>query len=220
MNRQQARKRIAQAFSRYLAITKKSAFALVPPGIAWGKLYEARVLAEVCKQLHNQENADLQLSGSNALALKFGGGPINVSFGAIDVLKGGTLVGTLRTDIYVAGISTRLGQHPISPPHFHEVDIVMTTPGSQGVPVADDVILAVECKNTPYEKRLFRELLGLRRELSFLKAPQPTLFSTWPRTAVPSDPPSVLLSYSTSRRILHYQAPAESFGIGLMHLGF
>src|SRR5207248_2691578 len=101
---------------------------------------------------------------------------------------------------------------------YHELDIVVVPAGIGGRPAHDELWLGVECKNTGYTKDLLRSILGVRRELSLLSHPRATRFSTWPRTAVPADPASCLLVYSSDAAVSSFADPGEVFGIDFVHL--
>ena len=93
----------------------------------------------------------------------------------------------------------------------------MVQPGLSDRPYPEDIRFGVECKSADYEKKLLREILGIRRELSYLTQPQATGFSSWPRPTVPATPPSCLLVYSTDPVVLRYSSPGATFGIDFFH---
>jgi hypothetical protein len=111
------------------------------------------------------------------------------------------------------------GAPPLSNGDYHELDILVVEYDAANRPGHDQVVIGIECKNTPYTKDLLRAILGVRRELSLLR-PRPgvrTPFTSWPRRQVPAYPPSCLLTYCTSAAILNYDAPGETFGIDFVH---
>jgi hypothetical protein len=93
----------------------------------------------------------------------------------------------------------------------------MVPPGSKGRPRPAELLLAVECKATTYEKSLLREILGVRRELSLLTDSTPTSFTAWPRSDVPARPASCLLVYSTDSTVNQWQPAGDAFGIDFIH---
>ena len=108
----------------------------------------------------------------------------------------------------------------LAAPHegnYHELNIVIVDEGSQGRPPHSAVWLGIECKNTAYQKGLLKEILGVRRELSFVTQPIETKFSAWPRSYVPADPPSCLVVFATDAAVLEYSDPGEVFGIDFFH---
>jgi hypothetical protein len=96
----------------------------------------------------------------------------------------------------------------------------MVDTGLSGRPSHDRIWLGVECKNTGYNKGLLKEILGIRREMSYLHNSKSTRFRHWPRSSVPADPSSCLLVYSTDQAVLDYQDPGQVFGIDFVHQDF
>ena len=79
----------------------------------------------------------------------------------------------IYTDIEVGTIGSSHGQ-PRDLSAYHEIDIVIVPPNTVGRPPHDLVALGIECKATAnFDKAFVREVLGRRRELSLLTAPQP-----------------------------------------------
>lgn len=216
MNAAQMKQRIDQILQAHLP----GAAALVPSSATAGKLYEAYVLGLLARDLRHRENLQLLLVGGSTLVLKTGGGPINQAYPHIQVYRAGVHIGTIWTDIYFSTLSylrTGVGRF-ITSGEFHELDIVMTRPGTRGRPTPLDLLLGVECKNTStYEKKHLREILGVRRELSYLSGNGPTAFTHWPRSNVPANPPSCLLVYATDANVLNFAVPGDVFGINFFH---
>lgn len=184
-----------------------------------GKLYEAEVLATICENLVTQEKLQISLVGHGKLVLKQKGGPINRSFPYFKVWKNGQLFAELFTDIYFNTLSsqrritsgTRNGD-------YHELDIALISPGVIHQPNPEEIMIAVECKNTGVRKNLIRELLGFRRELSYLASSISTPFTTWPAAQIDADPPSVhMLFINSNYNLRQYTDNCEVFGIMLLH---
>jgi hypothetical protein len=91
------------------------------------------------------------------------------------------------------------------------------TPEYRNHPRCDAIWLGVERKNTGYQKGLLKEILGIRRELSFVTDDRSTNFKVWLRAQVPADPASCLLVYSTDAAVSEYAAPGQMFGIDFIH---
>lgn len=185
-----------------------------------GKLYEAEVLATMIENLVTLEGLQVTLKGRGKLVLKQKGGPVNRSFPYFQVWKKGQLFGELFTDVYFntlsssrrPGVGTQHGD-------YHELDIALLLPNISHQPEPEEIMIAVECKNTAVRKSLVRELLGFRRELSFIPGhPIATAFSSWPATQINADPPSVHMLYINSNHNLsHYTANCQFFGILLIY---
>lgn len=220
MTAAQIRAEIRKAFERHLDVDPADASAIVGAINGAGKLYEALVLGEVARRLTVVEGCKINLTTGNILRLKAKGGPINPAYGTISVSKRGTPIGELWTDVEFLGLSFHQRgsrQHPTAG-DFHELDIVMTEPGTTGRPSHERVMIAVECKNTTYQKRHLREILGVRRELSFLRPPTETSFAKWPATHVPANPCSCLLVFSSDAAVNRFDSSGPFFGIQFYYL--
>jgi hypothetical protein len=185
-----------------------------------GKLYEAWVLATICEGLSRTEGLTLRFLGGSRLQFKMKGGPINRSFPYFEVYRDGRLWAELFTDTYFHGLSCqRCKGDPGTPGDYHELDIALLRTGLTGIPEHDQVLIAVECKNTPAQKHIIREVLGFRRELSCVQHfPRKTEFDHWPADYVCSDPASVHMLYCSDPHVLDYKPNCRIFGILLEHL--
>jgi hypothetical protein len=217
MTAEEIRNRIDEAFRKYLVASDDASLDVIPKALTAGKLYEAYVLGLVAQKLTWEEGYKLRLVNSNYLALKSAPGPINRKFPRIELLSSGRCVAELWTDIEFLSLSysRRLGSTQKG--DYHELDIVVVEPGLQGRPSHDKIWLGIECKNTGYSKNLLKEILGIRRELSFLQGGRQTRFHNWPRRKVPADPPSCLLVYSTDKAVSEYSSPGNMFGIDFFY---
>ncbi|HBL80438.1 MAG TPA: hypothetical protein DDZ79_11205, partial [Aequorivita sp.] len=111
--------------------------------------------------------------------LKQKGGPINRSFPYFEVWKNSNLKYELFTDLYFNTLSYHFKGSPTVQTNgdYHELDIALIEAHLNGIPKFSEVVMAVECKNTTISKNIIRELLGYRRELSFVKnSPNKTIF--------------------------------------------
>lgn len=217
MNLGTVKSRITKLLRKYLPSSQQQANTLVPDSLKSGKLYEVYVLGLIAKELTEKEGYQLKLINSNKVRLKASPGPINSSFPHIEVWKNGQHKGDIWTDVEFVALSHSLSGVSTDPNRgqYHELDIVLVPPGTIDRPAAKDIYLAVECKNTGYQKNLLREILGVRRELSLYRS-QPEkhiLFSNWPSPTVPAHPASCLLVYSTDSKVHDFEAPGSIFGI-------
>ena len=166
-----------------------------------------------------REGMTLTLMNSNQIALKRAPGPINRRYPRIDVARHGETVAELWTDVEFLSLSYWLQRRSMRPSRgdYHELDILMVEPQISGRPEPDEVKLGVECKDSGYGKRLLKEILGVRRELSLLAEATPTAFRVWPRSSVPANPPSCLVVFSSDPVASRYSAPGQTFGIDFFH---
>jgi hypothetical protein len=218
-----AKKEIIQklkaSFAKHLKVSPSLAGSIVPSPITDGKLYEAHVLSRVIENLGATEKLSLTLVGGANMKLKSAPGPINPAYPHIELRRSGSHVANVWTDVEFLALSycTNGSSLPPTKGHYHELDIVVAHVGATGRPKCNDIWLGVECKNTTYAKGLLKEILGIRRELSFVCDPVKTNFSFWPRTHVPANPPSCLMAYSTDLAVAQYSAPGTMFGIDFVY---
>lgn len=218
MNKRSIKAGITRALRRFVSAKRGQVTSLIPSDVTYGKLYEAHVLSLVCERLVTAERCSLQLVGGSKITLKSSPGPINANYPSIRVLKGGVHFATIWTDVEFTSLSCCLAGGPASDAgDYHELDLLLVQPGVTGRPLPYEILLGVECKNTSYKKRLLREILGVRRELSYLREPCPTQFNTWPRSFVPASPPSCLAVFSTDPAIINFTNPGIQFGVDFYH---
>jgi hypothetical protein len=220
MNKQAAKKKIEALLRRFVAASSRSAYAsVIPAALTAGKLYEAHVLSRVIESLATQEGYSIRLINSTFLPLKSAPGPINRSYAYFELRKGGSLQAEIWTDVEFLSLSCAQRGKKYSPDlgDYHELDIIVASPGLSGRPSHSDIWLGVECKNTGYGKNFLKEILGIRRELSVLQDDGPTQFVNWPRTLVPAYPPSCLMVYTTDPAVASYSGPGQTFGIDFVY---
>lgn len=219
------RSEISTIFRTHAGISPARTTLLLPFLDLQGKLYEAKVLACILRDLVTLEGCvvQLQCKAGSTYRLKQKGSPILHHYPYFQVFRGAKLFGEVFTDTEFSSLSC-LNTHGSvqSNADYHELDIVMFTPGQNGRPFFDTIMLAIECKATKFEKSTFRELLGYRRELGYYSAsPNQTYFDAWPTFTVQSDNQaecaSVHMCYSTDSRISKFTNNAEAFGILLVH---
>lgn len=221
MNKQNAKRKIEALLRRFVVASSQSAYSsVIPAAMTAGKLYEAHVLSRVIEQLATQEGYAIRLINSNFLPLKSAPGPINRSYAYFELRRSGTLRAEIWTDVEFLSLSCDRRGKTYSPDlgDYHELDIVVATAGLTGRPRHEDIWLGVECKNTAaYTKNLLKEILGIRRELSFVTDDNTTRFTNWPRSTVPANPPSCLMVYTTDSSVTSYSGPGEMFGIDFVY---
>lgn len=193
---------------------------LVSNQIAAGKMYEAWVLAHSLEHLAKRESFQITFVGGNKLKLKASPGPINNSYPHFEGFAGGRNF-AMWTDIEFSTLSysRSLKSTPPIVGSKHELDIIAVPVGTKTYPSHDEILWGIECKHTKFEKHMARAALGVRRELSLLRSPQPmALFRHWPRKYVPADPPSAFTVYSTSPAVTNYRDAGDVFGIDFLQL--
>jgi len=215
--------RITDLLTRYAATTASVARGLVDitENSLQGKLYEAWVIATVCEALSTREGLRIELIGGSKLTFKQKGGPINRNFPYFKVFRGTQLIGELFTDTYFYTMSREKKGSYGSHDHgdYHELDIALIRPEISGIPKYDEVLLAIECKNTSIKKSIIREVLGFRRELSYLyEIRGATAFRHWPADKVYAQPGSVHMLYCTDPNVLRFKENCFIFGTLLEHL--
>ena len=198
MGLESIRKRITRAFNKKLGISRKDAKRLLPIKDSHGKLYEAYILAHVCGELKNKEGVSLKLSKGSKISFKQKGGPINRKYPYIEVIKSLKTIGEIHLDVEFMTLSSMNAVSPNERGYYHELDIAMFKPNLPNLarPKHDEVYLAIECKNTAMKKSYLREVLGLRRELSFLQTfTYSTIFQNWPKDELGVNPASCIFLY-------------------------
>jgi hypothetical protein len=94
------------------------------------------------------------------------------------------------TDIEVGTLGATL--KPVNDySRYHEIDLVVVPAGVTGRPDPEELAFGIECKATAnFEKSFVREVLGRRRELSYIHDPLPCPLDLTLTHTVPADPPS------------------------------
>lgn len=214
---------ITKIFDRALGPASGLQASLV--GMVASKLYEAKVLAELLKQLYISGYSFRVVNG--AACLKAAPGPINSSYAHIEVFENKVHVANLWTDVEFVGLSSfnlaGLSQ-PSARGEYHELDILVCDPTAITRPRSDQIFIGVEAKHWSHiPKKLLREILGVRREMSFVNfhLGHPTITARSLKNLSRSDPPSHLVfAYSTvypsgSGPVTEWAVPAKEFEINL-----
>lgn len=208
------------ALNNAASITPKRTLSLLPSKGLAGKLYEVSVLAEVIENLKFKEGFRFKLKSGSILRLRMKGGKINRSYPYFEMYKGSTLFAEVFTDLYFNTLSYKIKGYPAvqMPGDYHELDIAVVKPGLSDKPNHEEVYIAIECKNTSAEKRLIREILGFRRELSVVDyAANRTQFKIWPAHVVHSRPSSIHMLYCSDKGVKKYDSNCIRFGIIIHH---
>lgn len=219
MTKAQIKKAITAAFKKYASAPHHTRFNPIPKTLTDGKLYESYVLGLLAEKLTVQEGLTLKIATGTEIRLRSSGGPIDTTYPHIDVYRNNNKVAEMWTDVEFLTLSYQMRGNPLkrSAGDLHELDIVMVDPGVTQYPPHYSIWLGVECKNTAFEKKLLKQVLGVRREMCLLQDLKSTRFSNWPRQWVPADPASCLLVYSTDPDVTDYASPSDTFGIDFFH---
>jgi hypothetical protein len=216
IDRSAAEKKIKSIFSKYKALAPTDTRLIRK--LKDGKLYELFVLSEIVAEL-KRRGCILKFKGSS---LQFKGAPGHIKL-ADPHFEIATPHGPpmwLFVDIEFATLgSAKSGSSDLS--GTHELDIVVVT-APNAIPAHWEIALAVECKCVAtFEKKIIKEALGVRRELSLLMPEQPTILScagATPYQKVPADPPSEFILAYIDAAGDKYKASPRAFGIELRHM--
>lgn len=141
-------------------------------GLTSGKLYELYALSKVLEELATR-GWTASFVGV-AITMKASPGFIKSTddhFELTHPCHAGTVA--IHTDIQVATLGSTVGT-VTDRSEYHEIDIVAVDASVTGMPTVGELLLGVECKAVAnFEKSFVREVLGRRRELSYLTPPLP-----------------------------------------------
>lgn len=216
IDRAAAERKIKSIFSKYKSL-KPTDTRLIRK-LKDGKLYELFVLSEIVAELKSR-GCTLKFKGSS---LQFKGAPghIKPTDPHFEVTTPHQTPMWLFVDIEFSTLgSSKAGSVDLS--GTHELDIVVVT-ALTPIPAHTDIALAVECKCiATFEKKIIKEALGVRRELSLLVPEQPTVLSytgASPHMKVPADPPSEFILAYIDAAGDKYKASPRTFGVELRHV--
>lgn len=217
--------KLRNAFQLYLGINSISAGELLAKATLQDKAYELSALIAVMSELKTIKPClSFTLVCGTSVVFRAKGGPIDRNvWPYIKIFDGRSVIGEIWVDIECTAISAQC-MAPLTSGHqygrCHELDIVVVRPGTVGRPQPDEVFLAVEAKNRPYNKALLKELLGVRREMTMKQAYPVYLrpWLVWWDTGLFANPPSGLVAFCSSSTITRYTDPADFWGIHMKHL--
>lgn len=217
MNRADAIQKIKSTFAAYRAVAKKDSKLM--SALSAGKLYELYVLSELLRDLTTR-GMRVAFQGTS---LKFKAAP-----GHVDPADPHFVV--LAPDgthffIFVDIEFLTLGRHRAMASDLsdrHELDIVVIRNSHIPVPTFSDIALAVECKCVAkFSKRIIKETLGVRRELSVLAGPAPSMLTTARASRsvyVNASPPSEFWLAYIDAAGNNYSRSPSAFSIELRHI--
>lgn len=192
-----------------------------------GKVYEIYCVTKLLDWLESRYDVTIQYCGKGKMKFKAGGGPINRKYPYFKIIDNCTHnVAELHTDIEVMTLGSHIytGQkRDLS--FMHEVDIVLIKAGVKcgDMPTHKQLLLGIECKaSAKLRKSVFREVLGIRRELSFLHpssvAKIDKIFklrntAKSNKSCVPARPKSLYWLYTIDSNSRRYIISPQQFGI-------
>jgi hypothetical protein len=214
MNKTAAKLAIKSLFKRYGASRSASIKNLGKASI--GKVYELYVLAELLRELRSRGYLITFSNPGSTLKFKAGPGLLKQQDPHFDISKKAD-----QTECYQIFVNVEfktLGTQGISAaPDYsarHELDIGVFSHGLSGYPQHTKVALGIECKAVgKLTKQVVRGVLGLRRELSLLCEPIPSVLSAGRKQ--PANPPSELRLVTTDPRVDTYIQSPLTFGVEL-----
>lgn len=138
-----------------------------------GKLYELYVLSELIDEIANR-GFQIEFMGST-LMFKSAPGKIKTSDPHFRIISPNGVPLWIFVDIEFCTLgSSKMPVTDLSGTHELDIVVVMATPD---YPQNDEIVMAVECKSGVFRKRLLKEVLGVRRELSYFDRAQPSLLT-------------------------------------------
>jgi hypothetical protein len=215
MNRANADTEIQRIFSAYRTLTTADKNLLRT--LNDGKLYELYVLSRVVEELDGR-GFTLTFSGTT---LKFKWSPGRIRPGDPHFVVYAPTGATRRLYVDIEFETLGSGKVPVCDKSLrHEIDIVVVDTISS-YPQHNEVLLGVECKAVAkFSKSIVKEVLGVRRELSFFHRPQRSRLSSLATKGVvyvAADPPSEYwLAYVDVAGTGYRESPA-AFGIDFKH---
>lgn len=190
------------------------------------RVYELRCLIELIDQLQaHWPGLRFVLSSGTALRLRESGGPVDRTAYAFVEVQGpdGRALAEIWTNVEFWALSHVHGgaPAPAGAPRgcAHELDIVLLNPGVSGRPDPQDILIGVEAKHRPYGKGLLKELLGVRREMTFVSEPPGhNPWAWWSSGWLPARPASGLVAFCAYPSINDFTQAADFYGVHMKFL--
>ena len=188
-----------------------------------GKLYELYVLSELVLDLR-RHGFQLRFVGgtpkANTLKFKAAPGKIKLSDPHFEVTAPNSTRLWLFVDIEFQTLGKKLS-HATDLSARHELDLMLVD-DTPDYPLYDQIYLAVECKCvSKFKKKVVKEALGIRRELSYLGPKQTSLLTKIGGRSpvrVAADPASELWLAFIDGDGTRYAESPDAFGIDFKHI--
>ena len=217
MNKSKAIRDIQSIFQRFKALTPVDRTLL--SGLNDGKLYELYVLSELLLDLQRR-GCQCRFIG-NTLKFKAAPGKIKLNDPHFEVITPNGTRFRLFVDIEFQTLGNSFSR-VVDRSACHELDIVLVYDATPDYPRHDHILLAVECKCTAnFSKKVVKEALGIRRELSYLQPARHSLLTNMGGTrpvTVSAEPASEFwLAFIDGAGTSYEQSP-DAFGINFKHI--
>ena len=188
-------------------------------GLDKGKLYELYVLSELIRDL-KKRGCKLCFNGSD-IVFKAAPGKVKKSDPHFVVFAPHGRQSRIFVDIEFETLGRHFGGLVGSDRSSrHELDIVVVD-SQRAYPSYDEVLLGVECKSqASFSKDLVKEVLGVRRELSFLWSRQPSRLSEQgaSNVYVPAEPASEFWLAYHDPKGSNYRLSPRTFGVEFRYI--
>lgn len=217
----QAVKFIDQAFAALANAPGQGAAAAINASLVDGKIYELRILAWLLGELPGAGRTIRVVNGQHLL-LKTRPGRIDRNDPYLEVSYGSGVDFEVWCNVEFVGVGFFKSGHLVPlEPDYHELDIAVTVPDvPEGLLPNYAVLVAIECKDRPLNKGMLRQALGLRRELSVMRAAdqnfQLPIGGRPPITT--QDPPSLLFLCSSWALPRNYDNMSPVHAIEVLHV--
>lgn len=185
-----------------------------------GKVYELFCLANTVEILKSR-GFKIRFVGTG-IAFKASGGKINPTdpyFEFWSPFEEHTKF-RLYTDIQFWSLGSQHLYHCSKKSGLHELDIIAVEENVSGFPRHEDLALGIECKsNGKFQKWILKQVLGVRREMSYITEYQPSSLSVRGvvNISVPANPASEFWLCFIDHKGLEYGQSADVFGIEFKH---
>lgn len=180
------------------------------------KAYQAWVLAYMLQQLHSREGFRFWAADHNPPTLKQRPRALDDQEPCFVGRSDDRAIAVWTDIMYTPDSRKPLG--PVLDDQY-SLDVVVT-------PVTThhrsrhphEVLWAVNCTPTSLTETTVQNALNLRHDLSALAAPTTTMFSHWPATEMPANPPSIITVCSSDPATARYYKSGKLFGIQFKRL--
>ncbi|WP_284180398.1 hypothetical protein [Rhabdaerophilum sp. SD176] len=186
-----------------------------------GKIYELYCLVRTLDWLKSAYPVTIRFKGST-VDFKASPGNIDRSKSYFEIAGLGRML-ELHTDIEIQTLGSALSGGTGDKSGYHEIDLVLidhNVPDGQQ-PTHEQLFLGVECKaHTVFKKSIIRQVLGVRREISFFQESECKLelkFGGINKRRMKSNPASLYWLAFTDARGLNYSQSPGIFEIEFKH---
>ena len=186
-------------------------------GASDGKIYELFCLVETLVWLKSEYGVHIKFIGKT-MDFKASPGNIDRNRSYFEISANHSTV-ELHTDIEIKTLGSTILNQASDNSGYHETDLVVIAPAVKDgqKPAHDDLFLGVECKaHANFQKQIVKQVLGIRRELSFLDRTFVTLdvmFKTNGVHFINANPGSLYWLAFTDPKGMNYRASPSAFGI-------